>query len=226
MPTKTIPLQLNFIHMRCFTILTDPFHWPTLSGRLKRKPVLSDPLAVINFLMLTALLGVQTLMNIVHKPLLLFSFTASIFVSCLNADILSAQQTALEPVVSLTDEERAWLEQKHTVRVFSTNHAPLLFYKGGKPFGPAVDLLNEVSKRTGVKFDIAEPLRDFPSAMKGLIENEGPDVMAGLNPTPEREKVILFTKPYVTSPKFIFTQDNAPFVSSMANLSGKTVAVI
>ena len=129
-------------------------------------------------------------------------------------------------VIALTPKEQAWLAQNHTVRVFSTDHAPLMSFKGGKPFGISADLLNEVSERTGIKFDIVKPLRDFPSALKGLTDRDGPDLMAGLNPTPKREKVILFTKPYVSSPKFIFTRDDAGFVSSMANLSGKTVAVI
>ncbi|MFC1821982.1 transporter substrate-binding domain-containing protein [Thermodesulfobacteriota bacterium] len=133
---------------------------------------------------------------------------------------------AKQDTIKLTPKERAWLDQGHTVRVFSTDHAPLMFYKEGKPFGISADLLKEISERTGIKFDIAKPLRDFPSALKSLIEHEGPDVFAGLAPTPEREKVILFTKPYVSSPKFIFTRDDTGFISSMANLSGKTVAVI
>jgi len=54
-------------------------------------------------------------------------------------------------------------------------------------------LLKEVSERTGIKFDITKALRVFPSALKGLVEHEGPDLMAGLNPTPEREKIILWS---------------------------------
>ena len=160
-------------------------------------------------------------------------------VSILNKGISSFSKEEIEAIVSrwiqlpqrkeviaLTPKEKAWLAKNHTVRVFSTEHAPLMSYKGGKPSGITADFLNEVSKRTGIKFDITKPLGDFPSALKGLIESEGPDVMAALNPTPEREKVILFTKPYVSSPKFIFIRNDAGFVSSMANLSGKTVAVI
>ncbi|MGD8980183.1 MAG: transporter substrate-binding domain-containing protein [Desulfobacterales bacterium] len=128
--------------------------------------------------------------------------------------------------VRLTHEERTWLAKNPTVRVCATNHAPLLFYKDNKAVGISADFLNEVSKHTGVKFDIAKPIRDFSSSMQGLIEHKGPDVFAGVNPTPERAKVIVFTKTYWSSPKFIFTRDDAPFVSTMEDLSGKTVAVI
>jgi PAS domain S-box-containing protein len=128
--------------------------------------------------------------------------------------------------IELTHEELAWISKNPTVRVCATNHAPLLYYKDGKPMGISADFLNEVSKHTGIKFDIAKPLRNFSSSMKGLIEHKGPDVIAGLNPTPERDKVIIFTKTYWSSPKFIFTRDDAPFVSNMEDLPGKTVAVI
>ena len=134
--------------------------------------------------------------------------------------------TPTEKIIALTPEERAWIERNHTVRVFSTEHAPLMTFIDGRPSGISVDLLNQVAERTGIKFEIGKPLMDFPSAMKGVVEKTGPDVMAGLNPTPEREKVLLFTVPYVSSPKFIFTRDDAPFVHSMGNLSGKTVAVV
>jgi len=128
--------------------------------------------------------------------------------------------------MELTPRERAWIESNSRVRVFSTDHAPFMTFKGGKPSGIFVDLLHEISGRTGIAFDIGDPRLGFPSAMKGLTEKTGPDVIAGLNPTPEREKVILFTKPFVSSPKFIFTRDDAPFVHSMGSLSGETVAVV
>jgi len=138
-----------------------------------------------------------------------------------NEKTLSSNQA-----IELTPDERAWVESNHTVRVFSTDHAPLMSFMNGKPVGVSVELLNEVSKSTGIKFDIGDPHMGFPEAIKGLMKKEGPDVIAGLNPSPEREKSILFTKPFLTSPKFIFIRDDAPFVYSTKNLSGKTVAVV
>jgi len=136
---------------------------------------------------------------------------------------LPKQQQVL---VDLTPEELRWLAQNHTVRVFATAHAPLLFYKDGKPVGISADFLNEVSRRTGIKFEISKPSQDFTTAMKGLIAHEGPDLIAGLDPTPERERVILFSRTYWSSPKFIFTRDDAPFVSSIEDLSGRRIAVV
>jgi PAS domain S-box-containing protein len=171
----------------------------------------------------------------IRKPRPMVFFLLFFVLSSLNPDLALANKpgqggftdnagTALS--VPLTDSEKAWLSKKHTVRVCATDHAPLMSYKEGKPIGIGADLLNAVTKRTGIKFEIAEPLDNFASSLKGLITHQGPDVIANLNPTRERKKVILFTKPHVSSPKFIFTRDDAPFVSSMASLSGKTVAVV
>jgi len=150
------------------------------------------------------------------------------FVSSLNVDPCYAEMPAPEPLktVSLTAEERAWIEQSHTVRVRVTDQAPYCYHKGGKPFGIAVDYLNTVSKQTGIKFHFVIPSPPFSVDLKGLIQHKGPDLLGSLTPTPEREKNILFTEPYVSSPKFIFTRDDAEFIASMENLTGKTVAVI
>jgi PAS domain S-box-containing protein len=128
--------------------------------------------------------------------------------------------------VELTPEEQTWLDNNHTVRVRVTDSPPYLYYKDGKPFGIAVDLINAVSERTGIKFHFVMPSPPFSVDLKGMIQHTGPDLISTLMPTPEREKNILFTKPYISSPRFIFTRDDAEFVASMESLSGKTVAVI
>lgn len=130
------------------------------------------------------------------------------------------------PKIELSPEEKIWLDNNHTVRVRVTDSAPYLYSKDGKPVGIAVDMINAVSERTGIKFHFVMPSPPFSADLKGLIQHAGPDLIATLMPTPEREKNILFTKSYISSPRFIFTRDYAEFVSSMESLSGKTVAVI
>ena len=128
--------------------------------------------------------------------------------------------------VPLTLEERVWLAQDHTVRVRVTDFAPYLYTKDGKPVGIAVDLINAVSERTGINFNFVLPSPLFSDDLKGLIKHSGPDLIATLTPTPEREKNILFAESYISSPRFIFIRDDATFVASLESLAGKTVAVI
>ncbi|MCJ7500231.1 transporter substrate-binding domain-containing protein, partial [bacterium] len=128
--------------------------------------------------------------------------------------------------VELSPGEKAWLKQDHTIRVRLGDQAPYAYLKGGKPLGISVDFLDVISKRTGIKFQYVTSSPPFFADLQGLIQHTGPDLLPSLTPSTEREKVILFTDTYVSSPKFIFTRDDAPFVASMESLSGKTVAVV
>ena len=129
-------------------------------------------------------------------------------------------------MIELTAEEKAWLDKHHTIRVSFWQHPPFFYSKDGKVVGIAVDLLNAISKNTGIKFQIKNRLDRFSDVLKGLKEHEGPDLVGALMPTTERENSIRFTIPYFNSPRFIFTRDDAPFVSSIESLSGKKIAVV
>jgi len=136
----------------------------------------------------------------------------------------SSLSQQLKPI-GLTAEERSWLEQGHTVRVRVGDYPPNSFMTDGKPAGIAIDLLKEVSRRSGIQFDFVSYSIPFGEALTRLTEHSGPDLLPSIQSTSEREKSILFTDPYLTHPKFIFTKDDAPFVTSMEDLSGKKVAV-
>ena len=131
-----------------------------------------------------------------------------------------------QEIIMLTAEEQAWIAQDHLVRVRVTDRPPFIYLEKGEPVGIAVDLINEISKRTGINFHYVVPSPSFKKDVDGLIKHEGPDLILTITPTPEREKKILFTKAYASSPKFIFTRDDTPFIASLEELYGKTVAVI
>ena len=131
-----------------------------------------------------------------------------------------------ENTVTLTPEERLWLEENHTIRIRMSEQAPYLFSKAGVPVGIIVDLLDVINRETGIRFDFVIPSPPFSEDLKGIIQHTGPDVLGSLTPTTERKKKILFTEPYVSAPKFIFTRDDADFIASMENLAGKNVATI
>ena len=146
-----------------------------------------------------------------------------------DLDAIVAKWTYLPPqkkIIELTAEERAWLAQNHTIRVGFWQHPPFFYIKDGKLVGIAVDFLNKINEITGITFQYENRLDRFSEVLKGLKEYKGPDLVGALMPTIEREKYILFTEPYFSSPRFIFTRDDAPFVSSIENLSGKKVAVV
>ena len=136
------------------------------------------------------------------------------------------QLPGLQQRFALTAEERGWLGRKHIVRVRVVDRPPYIYLDKGKPVGLAVDLLDEVSRHTGIGFRYVVPSPSFKEDLDGLIQQTGPDLIVTITPTRERESTILFTKPYSSSKKFIFTRNDVPFVASLEALNDKTVAVI
>ncbi|MGD9081155.1 MAG: hypothetical protein PVG96_17550, partial [Desulfobacterales bacterium] len=83
------------------------------------------------------------MMNPMHKYLTIAILAVSIFISGLSADLLSAQSSAPEPMVTLTPEEQAWLRAHPDVTFgFTYSFEPFLI-KGvkGQDTGMMVDLL-------------------------------------------------------------------------------------
>lgn len=72
---------------------------------------------------------------------------------------------------------------------------PEMYLQNGKPAGYDVDLLKALAKYAGVKLNIQNLA--FTGLIPGLQSKKFDMVSVGLSPTPAREKVISFSKPYV-----------------------------
>jgi PAS domain S-box-containing protein len=128
--------------------------------------------------------------------------------------------------VILTPEEQAWLNEHTIVRIRFRRQPPYMYLEDGKTAGMTADLLNKISEMVDITFEIEKTPSKWSDDLGRLIRHEDVDMLPSIMATPERESVILFTESYVTSPRFIFTRDNAPFISSIKELSGKSIAVV
>jgi len=128
--------------------------------------------------------------------------------------------------LALTAKERAWLDQKHTVRIRIADWPPYLIVKDGQPpQGIVIEYLKLIAERTGIRFkhDVTdEPFAEFLDRMK---RRQGPDMAAIIVPTPEREQYLSFSEPYITSPYVIFTREQDNPILDIDGLIGKTLAV-
>ena len=142
--------------------------------------------------------------------------------------LLSVPQARAEGTskIELTPAEQAWLAENQDIRVTIDEHPPYHSFKDGVVVGISADILNRISEYTGVKFQYADKPYLFAGALSGLINHKGPDLVSAIMPTPEREKVVLFKEAYINSPRFIFTQDDEPFIYSIEDLFGQKVAVV
>ncbi|NQT68042.1 MAG: transporter substrate-binding domain-containing protein [Desulfobacteraceae bacterium] len=138
----------------------------------------------------------------------------------------SDAERAIKKQITLTPEEKAWLEQKHTVRVRVGNFPPYIFLGKDEITGIAIDYLNLVAQRAGVTFEFIPGTRPWQKALESLMNSQGPDLMTSLSPIAERKPYMNFSAPYIVSPRVIFTRTDAEFVSGIDDLKGRTLAVL
>jgi signal transduction histidine kinase/DNA-binding NarL/FixJ family response regulator len=128
--------------------------------------------------------------------------------------------------LELTPEEQAWLNEHPVVRTSFNHHPPYMYAEDGQRDGLTADLLNKISEIVDITFEIEKIPGRWSDLLERLIRHEDMDMLPAIMPTPEREKVILFTEPYIDSPRFIFTRDDAPFIASIRELPGRSIAVV
>ena len=160
--------------------------------------------------------------------LFLFSFTVSAVLAEVKAPETVTQYAdkELESPIQLTEEEQAWLDRRHTVRVRIGN-APPYHMTTPEPHGISVDYLRVIGKRFGINFSFVKTgSTTWQEAIDDLIgERKLFDLLITMKRTQEREKQIAFTQDYLSSPWVIVNRTDSDFVSQVQDLKGKKVAV-
>ncbi len=89
------------------------------------------------------------MMNTLHKSLTIAFLAVSIFISGLSADLVSAQSSVSERMVTLTPEEQAWLaEHPEIVLGAATGYPPMVIERDdGTHFGMLVDFYEQINRR-------------------------------------------------------------------------------
>ena len=125
-------------------------------------------------------------------------FIQLLFMIQLNAHAQSPSQDEI-----LTDEEKAWVADHPILR--STNEmewAPLDFTRDGKAMGFSVDYLNLVAQKVGLEIEYV--IGYTWSDLLHMLENREIDVAQSIIQTPDREKYLNFTEPYLDLPMVYF----------------------
>ena len=135
---------------------------------------------------------------------------------------------ATRPAIALTlsDAERAWLQQHPKLRLgIDPAWAPFEYRdRNGRHQGYAADVLHLLEKRLGVEF-ILGPQQSWSEALQ-QAKNEQLDVLSAISATPQRRRHLQFTRPYLTLPIVILSRSDGPQPSSIEQLRGLTVAVV
>src|SRR6476620_4918615 len=100
--------------------------------------------------------------------------------------------------------------QEKTVKIATEGaYAPWNFTgAGGKLEGFEIDLANNLCERMKVKCEIVA--QDWDGIIPALNAKKYDAIMAGMNATDERKKVIEFSRPYASSPNGFLVAKNSP----------------
>lgn len=102
--------------------------------------------------------------------------------------------------------------------------APFEYLEKNEIVGFDIDLLNAISKETGIEFKIKDMA--FDGLLPALQTKKVDLVIAGMTATPEREKTVLFSKSYFTAKQVIITKKNDNSLKTFDDLAGKKVGVM
>ncbi len=140
-------------------------------------------------------------------------------------------QTALALNSSQTDnlltiDEKAWLEQHPILKVGGPKSFPpfAFFDNNGEPQGIAYDYLALMMGQFGVKLEIKNAMPWTEVLSKA--QSKEIDIVSCVAKTPDREKFLSFSEPYLSFPLVIISRRDSQFIGGLNDLRGVKVAMV
>jgi PAS domain S-box-containing protein len=127
--------------------------------------------------------------------------------------------------IYLTPGEKTWLAENPTVRVLVHDQPPFVMFEENGPQGIAIDYLELVAERTGIKLTYVIPAKSYYEALEGFKNQQGPDLLPCVTAGFGDKQNILFSKQYHSAPSVFFTAVDGPFIVDFQDLSGEVVAL-
>jgi diguanylate cyclase (GGDEF)-like protein/PAS domain S-box-containing protein len=134
--------------------------------------------------------------------------------------------TATAGALTLTDQERAWLADHQELRLGVDTSWPPFEYRdeNGHYQGLAADYVRLIQDRLGVKVKLIEPPRW--GMVLELARHNQLDLVPGVMSTPERQKYLAFTRPYIDFPMVILAHEGGARPRNLKDLYGLKIAVV
>jgi two-component system sensor histidine kinase EvgS len=130
-----------------------------------------------------------------------------------------------EAKLRLTPDEQVWMTTHPVVSIaVNDDQAPVAFVdKDGNFNGMAADVLDLVTQRTGLHFRV-ERVEDFASLVNAV--RDGKADLSVISRTPEREAILRFTPPFVTTTYSLLTRtEDTLAYGQLKDLTGKRLAI-
>ena len=140
-----------------------------------------------------------------------------------NTEIAVGKQE-IRSRIKLSKQQQDWLTKHPKIRVGIMNAWPPMDYVdvNGTPQGIGVEFIEALNQRFGNKLEIVPGVwKDNFTAVK----EKKLDALMDITPRPERKKYVHFTKPYIDVPHLIYTRKDESLITSLSDLSGKSVGI-
>ncbi|MFK3645676.1 transporter substrate-binding domain-containing protein [Pseudomonas protegens] len=132
----------------------------------------------------------------------------------------------IDEKVLLTPEETRWIARNPRVRLMINDDlAPVAFFDTDGVFsGIAAELLEAITQRTGLKFQVITRNGSYPQQIEALQKSEAD--LAIMTRNVQREETLRFSRPFLTSPFVLITgSGNEKIALSPNSLAGKRLAI-
>lgn len=128
--------------------------------------------------------------------------------------------------IQLTKKEREWLDEHPVITAASDpNWPPVEYLDRDKKFtGMAADYIELVEQRLGIRIEVV-PHETWSQSLKSARDRRVSLLTAAAS-TPDRDKYLRFTKPYLELPASIIINADTRGISGLPDLRGKRVAVV
>lgn len=138
----------------------------------------------------------------------------------LSASLSAATQ------IELTADERQWLaDHPEIVLAPDPSFPPVEFFdEQGRYRGIAADIIALIESRLDIRFTVVQ-LPDWPQILQQTRQGKV-DLLGAIVKTPQRDKYLLFTEPFLTFPGVIVVQKGVSATLTLNALRGMTVAIV
>ncbi len=134
-------------------------------------------------------------------------------------------QVQQQKTIELTADEQFYIKQHGEIKMcVDPDWEPYeRINSNGEHEGIAADLINLIAERAGVSLTLVVTQtweESLEASNKGKCE-----ILSLLNQSAERDKWLLFTRPYFVDPNVFITREEHGFISNPASLSGETIVL-
>ncbi|WP_170304300.1 transporter substrate-binding domain-containing protein [Duganella radicis] len=139
--------------------------------------------------------------------------------------LAGAEDAPVERALPFTPAQRAWLAAHPVIRVgVDSSRAPVEWRgEDGKLRGISLDFMARVSEMLGVRFELV-PMASVAEELTG-IEQRRIDLASGLSQNATRQRYMLLSDSYLSTPLVIFGKTGSSPSGGLAGLKGQRVAV-